>query len=97
MITNVIIFKNTIIGAFTRPEFLDIDADKAAVQLARSLKLTEDDKVIKTYENLQMFYIGTFDDEKGEFNAISPQLMLDCGKLILEKKALNLVAEEVKE
>ena len=77
MILNVLVFKNEKIGAFTAPHFIDIEPQKAAVQLARSMKL--DLEKATPYQNLTMWSLGTFDDEKGVFTLEDePVLLLDC-------------------
>lgn len=77
MLLNIIAFKNTAIKAFTNPQYLDLDADKAAVQLARSL--TIGNKEVKTkYRELDMYFLGTFDDESGILTPIVPELILHC-------------------
>ena len=37
MILNIIVFKNVKIGAFTTPNFIDLEPEKAAVQLQRAI------------------------------------------------------------
>ena len=65
MILNVLIFRNTKIGCFTQPQFSDVEPEKAAVQLARSLKINEDDAIARKYEPLELYEIGTFFIIKG--------------------------------
>lgn len=87
MILNVISFKNKVINAFTRPEFLDVEPEKAATQLARSILVADKPEVIKQYENLDMYCIGTFDDETGIFEQLKdPVCLLDCSKVIEQKE-----------
>lgn len=75
MILNIIVFKNKRVEAFTNPQFLDIEPEKAAVQLARSLKLNQGKK---EYLDLDMYFLGTFDDETGVITQVPPHLLLEC-------------------
>ena len=65
MILDVVIFKNEKIGAFTQPQFIDVEPHNAAVQLVRSMKLNPEKAT--HYQNLTMWYMGKFDDETGLF------------------------------
>jgi len=91
---NILIFKNVLIGCFTQPQFSDIEPEKAAVQLARSLTLNEDEKIDNQYKNLEMYYLGEFDDETGTIQCIEPKKLLVCGEVIkarLEKEGKEYV------
>lgn len=77
MILNVICFKNMVVDAFTAPQYIDIEPVKAAVQLARSMKVAPDKAT--QFQNLTMWNFGEFDDESGKFNLLDePVLLLDC-------------------
>lgn len=95
MILYVLIFRNTRIGAFTQPQFSDVEPEKAAIQLARALKMSDDEAVLKKYSDLEMYDIGTFNDETGVFDAKQPVKLLDCAKCI-EKKVEEDVGNEEK-
>lgn len=86
MILNVIIFKNVKIDCFTQPQFTDVEPAKAALQLARSLKINEDKEIDKKYQPLEMYDLGTFDDQTGECNLHDPELLLVCGSVIKARK-----------
>lgn len=80
MILNIVCFKNMKVDAFTQPQFIDIEPDKAATQLARSMKL--DPEKATPYQNLTMWFLGTFDDESGTFTLEDEAvLLLDCRKV----------------
>lgn len=89
MILNVLIFRNKKIGCFTQPQFSDVEPEKAAVQLARSLKLTEDDAIAKKYQDLELFDIGTFDDEKGVCDWHQPKLLLVCADALVKEEVID--------
>ena len=77
MILNILMFKNRKINAFTTPNFTDLDPEKAAKGLERSLVANGDDeKLLKSYENLDLFFVGTFDDEKGIIKPVQPDFVL---------------------
>lgn len=82
MILNIIMFKNKRINAFTNPNFTDIEPKKAAIQLARSLQLNEDPKIKETYQNLDMYVCGQFDDETGVITQTEPLKLLDCTEVL---------------
>ena len=84
MILNVMIFKNHVLDCFTTPNFIDGDAAKAGVQLARSIKLGLDSNDVKVlnYRTLELFHFGTFDDETGKISFFEePISVLDCRTL----------------
>lgn len=91
---NIIMFMNVVIGAFTTPNFTDVEPDKAAKGLERAIIANfKNDKarLVKSYENLEMYFIGTFDDETGKIEQLqSPVHLLSCKDLIAK-----LIAEEV--
>lgn len=77
MILNVVVFKNMEINAFTNPQFIDIEPAKAALQLARSMKVAPEKAT--QFQNLTMWNLGEFDDESGRFDLLDePYLLLDC-------------------
>ena len=87
MILNVILFKNKKIDCFTAPQFDDHEPEKAAIQLARAIKLNPEDPKAQSYKNLEMYVFGTFDDSTGEIKLLdSPKLLLDCSKLFPVKE-----------
>ena len=90
MILNVLIFKNKKIECFTTPQFDDHEPEKAALQLARSLKLNEGKKEIEIYKNLVLYYFGTFDDSTGKLDLLDePKLLLDCTKFFPKEDVLD--------
>ena len=90
MILNIIVFKNKKIGAFSNPQFLDIEPVKAAVQLSRSLKLNQGKK---EFMDLDMYFLGTFDDETGVITQVEPVFLLDCSTCFTVVTPKNEVKE----
>lgn len=81
----IIIFKDEHLGCFTQPQFTDVEPLKAAKGLHRSLiNAARDGKVQEylKYEHLDMYNLGTFDDETGDVKMHNPVLLLDCKKAI---------------
>lgn len=99
MILNIIMFKNLKIGAFTNPNFTDLEPEKAAKGLERALiaNFDEDIKLVKSYENLDMYFVGTFDDETGIISNCEPKFLFSPREVILALQASKLQKEEVKE
>lgn len=95
MILNIIVFKNVKIGAFTTPNFTDLEPEKAAVQLQRAITLNADKpEYVNQYKNLEMFYLGTFDDENGKVQIEEPKLLCSPRELIVSLAAQKI--EKVK-
>lgn len=87
MLLNVIMFKNKKVNAFTTPQFIDIEPEKAAIQLSRSLQLNDKPEIDATYKNLAMFFMGTFDDSTGKFDLERrPKFLLDCEDVLWNRK-----------
>ena len=102
MILNILMFKNRKINAFTTPNFTDLEPEKAAKGLERSLIANADDvKLLKSYENLDLFFVGTFDDEIGVITPVRPEFLLSPAEIILqirtEKVNAQLKVDEPKE
>lgn len=85
MILTVIIFKNKKAECFTTPQFVDVEPENAAVQLARSLMVNEDEDVDKRYRYLDMYTIGSFNDETGDFTACKARKLLECNAVIKKR------------
>lgn len=96
---NIIIFKNKKVNCFTQPQFQDIEPEKAAIQLSRSLLLNENPVIDKQYHDLDMYVIGEFDDTTGEMVPCQARKLLDCTKVIDSRpeEPVKKVSEEVVE
>lgn len=93
---NVMAFYNKKITCYTQPHFIDIEPEKAALQLSRSLTLTDDWKMIDQYKNLILYYLGQFDDETAEFIQEEKRALLDCS-LVVKQKAKKEGKKDVKQ
>lgn len=90
MILNVLIFRNKKIECFTTPQFDDHEPEKAALQLARSLKLNEGKDEINQFKNLELYFFGTFDDSTGKLILLDePKLLLDCSKFFKKEEIVD--------
>lgn len=81
----IIIFRDKSLGCFTQPQFTDVQPEKASLQLKRSLiNAAKDGKAqdYLKYKTLDMYEMGTFDDETGEVNMKKPCLLLTCSDAI---------------
>lgn len=88
----IIMFKNLAINAFTNPNFTDVEPKKAAEGLKRALiaNYDSDQKLVKSYENLEMFSVGTFNDETGVITQEAPVMLLSCKELIAQITASKI-------
>lgn len=86
MLLNIICFKNKLINAATTPTYVDIDAEKCAVQLGRSIMLDKDGTTSKTYTGLVMYKIGEFDDVAMTITPCTPVQLLDCDEVLAQRK-----------
>lgn len=81
----IIIFKDKELGCFTQPQFTDVEPDKAAKQLHRSLLSSAREGKTENYlkyKTLDMYTLGTFDDETGKVDMKTPVLLLKCEESI---------------
>ena len=84
-----VMFRNRKIGAFTTPQFIDQEPEVAALQLSRALQMDEKGEHDKTYQDLVMFHLGSFDDEAGQLIPLEePKALLDCKKVIDSRKEI---------
>ena len=81
MILEICVFKNHELGCFTTPNFVDVEPEKAAIQLARTIKagIAKKDPKAYDYRFLELLHIGSFDDETGKIIELDePVSLLDC-------------------
>lgn len=79
MITNILCFKNKLLnGVFTSPHFVDVEPEKAAIQLKRAIMQNPIDQKALIYKGLILCFIGTFDDDYGTIKQEGPIELLDC-------------------
>lgn len=98
MILNIIVFKNVKIGAFTTPNFIDLEPEKAAVQLQRAITLNAyKPEYVNQYKNLEMFFLGTFDDETGKVQIGEPKFLCSPRELIVSLAAQKIEKEKKEE
>lgn len=94
MILNVYSYFNKLLKAYdTKMQFDDHEDDKVVFNVQRSLNAR---LVLGTYQDLrflQLFKLGTFDDESGEFKA-DKVLLLDFDNVIAQYEAKNIVKED---
>ena len=64
---NVVVFRDTLVGCFTLPQFIQENPEDWAEGVSRSLKRA-DIKVLVKYKDLEAYELGTFDDVTGLFN-----------------------------
>ena len=103
MLLHVLMFRNILIGSFTTPQFVDIEPDVAAKQLARSFAIAykDDPKKVLAYEDLVLYHIAEFDDESGKLTPLPEKvLLLNCFdeiqrvKVFFSNKAKEIVDKE---
>lgn len=83
MTLDIVIYKNEKIGAFTTPQFIDIEPEKAAVQLVRSLKVQPEKA--GQFADLTFWKFGKFDDETGKIDLLPvPELLVDLRVVVAE-------------
>lgn len=99
MILNIIMFKNVKINAFTNPNYTDVEPDKAAKGLERALiaNFGSDPQLVKSYENLDMYYLGSFDDETGKISCVDPVFLCSPREIILKLTAESVVPKNIDE
>ena len=92
MILNIFCHKNTKIDCFTQPIYSDVDPDKFVTNELRSLKLA-DLSAIVPYKNLELWFLGIFDDSNGDFILVDEdgnklaRKLVDVGNLVIERIA----------
>ena len=94
MRTYITMFRNVELECFTTPQFIDIEPEKAAEQLARSIKMAAKDnpKQLLNYRHLKLCYFGEFDDTTGKMDLLeTPEEILDCAALV---KATGIFEEK---
>ena len=86
-------FKDKKLGAFTQLYTDNIAPEVEKVTIERGLTRTEDLKKLQVYSDIQVYYLGTWNDESGLIGAVAPEFLIDAGDLVY--KLLAAKKEEV--
>lgn len=85
MLLHVICLRNKGLKCFCNPIFDDHEPEVFAKSLERFI-LSDDKGNANQYKKTAVYWIGTFNDETGEFKAIAPELLLDCDDVFAVRK-----------
>lgn len=100
MILNIIIHKNKKINCFTQPVFIDVEPEKIAIQEARTLK-TCDLKSALPYKDLDLYFLGVFNDETGEIITVDGNgdklihKLCNAGEIVKEREDYKKYVESI--
>lgn len=82
MIHQCFAVRDTCVGAYNMPMFFQNGA--AAVRALGDAvnRAKEDNSYYQHPEHYQLYHIGSFDDDNGEFSPIVPVFVVDCQSLV---------------
>ena len=90
---NVYVFKNLTLGCSGNPRFDDHEPEVFAKGLERAV-LTAKAEDIAQYTNVELYHIGSYDDETLRFESQAPVLLVDFNKVLDDRKIrLKILAE----
>ena len=81
MILNVYCYYNKLLQAFGNYQLDDHEPEKVVISLQRDLRAQYLQGKTENLRYIDLYCLGTFDDEKGEFTN-DKQLLLDLGNVI---------------
>lgn len=64
---NVVTCKDTLMNAFLQPKFIEKAPEDEFASSLRAL-FYADDNQLRFYQNYEFYFLGTFDDETGQFD-----------------------------
>lgn len=75
------------------------EPEKEKVVIERALKSATIDKNLEKFKDLQLYYLGSWDDVSGQITAVLPDFILDMGDIasVLLDSAKDEVVEDGKE
>ena len=82
MILYLYAFKDKKLGAFSQIYTDNIAPEIEKVTIERGLSRTEDIKKLKVYSDIQVYYLGKWNDESGFIDAVAPEFLIDAGDLV---------------
>lgn len=80
MILKVVILRDSSIDCFTNPRLIGNDYLDEYINICRSLSFA-DEKTVGLYNNYEFYYLGTFDDETGNFSLVDKVFVGDFKKI----------------
>lgn len=77
------------------------DPEKEKVVIERALKTAPIDKNLKKFVDLQLYYLGSWDDVSGQIVSVLPEFLIDMGDYVaplldIEKEVIEDGKEEDK-
>lgn len=94
---SVLVARNAFLGCTGQPKFDDHTPDVFAKSFERHL-LTGEEAQVFQFENVSWFHLGDYDDETMKFEALKePVKILDCGKVLEERKIRSKLIDSAKE
>lgn len=85
MILHVYAYRDKKIGAFMVPTFTTDTKEVALEKLSRSIKV-DDEKKAEKLKDLDLYYIGVYDDKTGILAPIQPEFLLSLDEVIVYDK-----------
>ena len=82
MILYLYAFKDKKLGAFSQIYTDNIVPEIEKVTIERGLSRIEDIKKLKAYSDIQVYYLGQWNDESGAISAVAPEFLIDAGDLV---------------
>lgn len=86
MIVNVYTFRDIQVPVFQKPFYDTNEPDKVQKMTARRIAISTPEEVVKNHlADLELYYLGQFDDESGEIRS-DVKFLLRCGDYIRKEK-----------
>lgn len=94
MILSIYAYRDKKLGAFETPFVNNLEKDRAAVAVSRALVGLDDVKKIRM-KDLDLYYLGSFDDKTGRISAVPGEFICSIDSIIASSEVT--VDESIKE
>lgn len=90
-------YYSKVVSAYQSPIFSQFDKDRFVPQLTRMVMTTTSDETLLGLQDLDLYWIGLFDDQTGLFDSLPhPEWLISCSSLLERRKQALIDLQGVK-
>jgi len=90
-------YYSKVVSAYQSPIFSQFDKDRFVPQLTRMVMTTSSDETLLGLQDLDLYWIGLFDDQTGLFDSlVHPEWLISCSSLLERRKQALIDLQGVK-
>ena len=90
-------YYSKVVSAYQSPIFSQFDKERFVPQLTRMVMTTSSDETLLGLQDLDLYWIGMFDDQTGLFDSlVHPEWLISCSSLLERRKQALIDLQGVK-